>query len=84
MTIKVHPIIAGSNAPLEVQFLDAATDDAVSLVGCTGYSATAKNTGFDFVIAGSVKMKRSFWQLQALLMEHIAWLSCGLLNLRHR
>jgi hypothetical protein len=44
MTIKVHPIIAGSNAPLEVQFLDAATDAALSLVGCSGFSAKAKHT----------------------------------------
>lgn len=41
---KVHPIIAGSNAPLELTFLDAATDLAIALTGCTGFSAIAKNT----------------------------------------
>ena len=44
MITKVHPIIAGSNAPLEVQFMDAATDAELSLVGCTGFSAKAKHT----------------------------------------
>jgi hypothetical protein len=44
MSIKVHPIIAGSNAPLEVQFFDAATDAELSLVGCTGFSAIAEHT----------------------------------------
>lgn len=42
--IKVHPIIAGSNAPLELTFLDAASDQAVNLTGCTGFSAIAENT----------------------------------------
>ena len=44
MITKVHPIIAGSNAPLEVQFFDANTDAELSLVGCSGYSAIARNT----------------------------------------
>ena len=42
MSIKVHPMIAGSNAPLEVQFIDAITDAGLSLTGCTGFSAVAK------------------------------------------
>lgn len=56
MITKVHPIIAGSNAPLEVQFFDANTDAELSLVGCSGYSAIARNTdtgaivGMDSVI----------------------------------
>ena len=44
MITKVHPIIAGSNAPLEVQFFDATTDAELSLTGCSGYSAIARNT----------------------------------------
>ena len=44
MITKVHHIIAGSNAPLEVQFFDANTDAGLSLAGCSGFSAIARNT----------------------------------------
>ena len=44
MITKVHPIIAGSNAPLEVQFFDANTDAELSLTGCSGFSGIARNT----------------------------------------
>ncbi len=44
MITKVHPLIAGSNAPLEVQFFDANTDAELSLVGCSNFSAIARNT----------------------------------------
>lgn len=41
---KVHPIIAGSNAPLELTFFDSATDLPIALAGCSGFSAIAENT----------------------------------------
>ena len=44
MITKVHPLIAGSNAPLEVQFFDANTDAELSLVGCSNFSAITRNT----------------------------------------
>jgi hypothetical protein len=50
MTTKVHPIIAGSNAPMEVQFFDAATDAELVLTGCTGFSASAKHTDTGAVV----------------------------------
>lgn len=42
--IKIFPVIQGANPPIAVSFTDAATDASVSLVGCTGFSATAKHT----------------------------------------
>jgi len=50
MTIKVHPFIAGSNAPFELQLLDASTDAAINLTGCTGFSASARHTETGVVV----------------------------------
>ena len=69
MSIKVHPIIAGSNAPLEVQFLDANTDAELSLVGCTGFSAIAKHTD----TGASVSMESVIVTNAALGKVKIEW-----------
>lgn len=42
--VKIFPVIQGANPPIAVTFSDASSEAAVSLVGCTGFSATAKHT----------------------------------------
>jgi hypothetical protein len=42
--VKIYPVIQGANPPIAIIFTDANTDSVVSLVGCTGFSATAKHT----------------------------------------
>lgn len=49
--VKIYPVIKGANPPIAVSFTDALTDAAVSLVGCTGFSATAKHAVSAAVVA---------------------------------
>lgn len=47
---SIHPIIAGSNQPLEVAFSDASSEAATNLTGCTGFTASARETDTGTVI----------------------------------
>ena len=50
---SIYPIIAGSNQPLEITLTDILTDSPIDLTGCTGFSATARETNTEDQVAMS-------------------------------